>query len=70
MGEDRSGRAYAYRELFQSALAEEDLHMVRKATHYNHPVGDDGFCQAIEEKYGITLGNMSIGRPKKGMDGK
>ncbi|TQV78279.1 transposase [Exilibacterium tricleocarpae] len=67
LGEDRSGRAYAYRELFRSALVEDDLHLLRKATHYNYPVGDDGFCQAIEEKYGITLGNVSRGRPRKKM---
>lgn len=58
-------RGYAYRELFETQLSEHDIHMVRKAAHYCQPIGDDRFRQQIEQKYGITLGQMDRGRPRK-----
>ena len=65
LGKDPSERAYAYRELFRHQLSEQELHLIRKAAHYCQPIGDDRFRQQIEHKYGIKLGNMSRGRPKK-----
>ncbi len=41
------------------------VHLVRKAAHYCQPIGDDRFRQQIETKYGITLGQMQRGRPRK-----
>jgi len=45
-----------------------DIHLIREAAHYCHPVGDDKFKQAIEKKYGILLEQASRGRPRKEAD--
>ena len=42
-----------------------DIHLIRKATHYSHPVGDDRFKQEIERKYNIKIGQAKRGRPRK-----
>jgi hypothetical protein len=46
-------------------LSEEDLHLIRKAAHYCQPVGNDRFREQIERKYGLHLGQMERGRPRK-----
>jgi putative transposase len=66
LGRTGTERGYAYRELFKTQLSEEDLHLVRKAAHYCQPVGDDRFRQQIETRYGVQLGQMARGRPRKG----
>jgi putative transposase len=65
LGDSREARCHAYRELFKHQLSEADLHAIRKAAHYCQPVGDDRFRQQIEERYGLKLGQMKRGRPKK-----
>jgi len=50
---------------YKTQLSEEDLHRVRKAAHYCQPVGDDRFRQQIEQRYGVKLGQMERGRPRK-----
>lgn len=68
LGPTPSERGFAYRELFKVHLSEEDLHLVRKAAHYCQPVGDDRFRRQIEERYGIKLGQMERGRPRREAD--
>jgi len=65
LGTSSAIRAEAYRDLFRTALAEEDLQRFRKAAHYCQPVGDDRFRQDLEKRYGLTLGQTRRGRPKK-----
>ena len=65
LGADKIQRELSYRELFRYHLDTDDLLRIRKATHYSQPIGDDKFREQIEEKYGIRLGQMSRGRPKK-----
>jgi putative transposase len=65
LDKDKDARCYAYRELFKYKLSEHDIHFIEKAEEYCQPVGDDRFKKDIEEKYGIKLGQMSRGRPKK-----
>ena len=65
LGRVADERLHAYRELFRYQLSEQDLHLIRKAAHYCQPVADDRFKLQIESKYGISLGNMKRGRPKK-----
>ena len=55
----------AYRGLFESSLDSNDLNRIRKAAHYCHPVGDDRFCEMIEARYGVKLGQAKRGRPRK-----
>jgi putative transposase len=61
-------RCHAYRTLFMEPLSKENLHLIRKATYYCQPLGDDRFRQYIEEKYGFKLGQMKRGRPRKKKD--
>jgi putative transposase len=65
LGSTPAERGFAYREIFKAHLSEEDLHLIRKAAHYCQPVGNDRFRQQIEQKYGIRLGQMGRGRPRK-----
>ena len=65
LGAQSNRRREAYRGLFEHALDQLDVHRIRRAAHYCHPVGDDRFCEMIENKYGIKLGQASWGRPKK-----
>lgn len=65
LGNSVESRCHAYRELFRYQLSEADLHKFREAAHYCQPVGDDRFRNQIEQRYGIKLGRMARGRPKK-----
>jgi putative transposase len=65
LGKEDESRAKAYRSLFKEQLSEENLHLFRKAAHYCQPVGDDRFREQIEKKYGVVLGKMKRGRPKR-----
>jgi len=65
LGAAQEERRYAYRELFKHQLSEVDLHLIRKAAHYGQPIGDDRFKEQIEKRYGVKLGQMSRGRPRK-----
>ena len=69
LGQNRNEQCQAYRELFNSQLSEEELHLVRKSAHYCQPVGNERFRQQIEAKYGITLGRMGRGRPRSEQHG-
>ncbi|VAW53996.1 hypothetical protein MNBD_GAMMA07-1599 [hydrothermal vent metagenome] len=43
----------------------KDIHLIRKATHYCHPLGDDRFKKEIEREYAVMLGQAKRDRPKK-----
>jgi len=58
-------RYSTYRDLFKNHLSGEDLDLIRKAAHYCQPVGNDRFRREIEEKYGVKLGQLNRGRPRK-----
>jgi putative transposase len=65
LGANDETRCHAYRELFKDRLPGADVHLIERASEYCSPVGDDRFCQQIEMKYGIKLGQSVRGRPKK-----
>lgn len=65
LGKGDKSRTKAYRALFNHQLSEENLHLFRKAAHYCQPVGDDRFREQIEKKYGVVLGKMNRGRPRR-----
>jgi putative transposase len=65
LGVSSNERCFAYRELFRAHLDGQDIHLIRQAAHYCQPVGDDRFRQQIEQRYGIRLGQMRRGRPRK-----
>jgi putative transposase len=68
LGPTPTDRGFSYRELFKTQLSEEDLHRLRRAAHYCQPKGDERFRQQIEQRYGIKLGQMDRGRPRKEAD--
>jgi putative transposase len=68
LGSSLEERCECYRGLFASELSEQDLHLIRKAAHYCQPAGDDRFKAQIEAKYGIKLGQITRGRPRKKSD--
>ena len=65
LGPDGNSRYFAYREIFKQQLSEHDVHLIERASEYCYPVGDGRFCQQIEERYGIRVGQSARGRPKK-----
>jgi len=65
LGNDTDRRCRAYRELFRFQVPEHDVHLIENASEYCHPVGDDRFRLQIEQKYGISLGQATRGRPRK-----
>ena len=65
LGKTPDQRCKSYRDLFATQVCHKDLHLIRKAAHYCHPVSDDGFRKQIEDKYGLRLGYMKRGRPKR-----
>ncbi|HEY5734534.1 MAG TPA: transposase [Gammaproteobacteria bacterium] len=65
LGASSDERCFAYRELLRTHLNGQDIHLIRKAAHYCQPVGDDRFRQQIEQRYGIRIGQMRRGRPRK-----
>ena len=68
LGTTPAERGHAYRELFKIEVTDEDLHLIRRAAHYCQPVGHDRFREQIERKYGIKLGQMERGRPRREME--
>jgi len=65
LGGTEDERCHAYRELFRNQLPEHDVHLIERASEYCVPLGDDRFRDAIENQYGIVLGQAALGRPKK-----
>lgn len=63
LGTDKEARCIAYRALFAGRIAESDLHAIRRAAHYCHPLGDDRFRLQIESKLGRSVGQAARGRP-------
>jgi len=65
LGGTSDARRRAYRDLLKERLDDGDLHLLRKAAHYCQPVADDRFRRQIEKKYGLPVGQMKRGRPRK-----
>ena len=65
IGHSKEERCRSYRELFRDQIGAEDLHLIRKAAHYCQPVSDEGFREELSARYGLKLGQMFRGRPKK-----
>jgi putative transposase len=65
LGSSSEGRCFAYRELFRTHLDGQDISLIRQAAHYCQPVGDNRFRKQIEQRYGIRVGQMRRGRPRK-----
>ena len=65
LDKEKEKRCFVYRELFKHQLSEHDIHLIKKAAEYCHPIGDERFKVFIEQRYRIKLGQSKRGRPKK-----
>lgn len=65
LGGTLDARRRAYRDLFKQRFNEGDLHLLRKAAHYCLPVADEQFRRQLEDAYGLPVGQMKRGRPRK-----
>jgi len=63
LGKTKEQRYQNYRVLFENHLDDSDLSLICNAAHYCQPDSDDRFKEAIENKYGIRLGQSRRGRP-------
>ena len=45
-------------------LDQENLHLIRRAAHYSHPLGNDYFAKQIESLIGRPVGHCNRGRPR------
>lgn len=63
-GHTNQARSYAYRELLNTEPADQSLHAIRPASHYNHPLGNDRFKKKIEAAINRRAGRAKRGRPK------
>jgi putative transposase len=64
LGTTKEERAYAYRELFRTALAPAQVHELRAAVQTGTPVGNDRFREQIEQTLERTVGQSRRGRPR------
>lgn len=65
LGQTDPERQLAYRELFQTAIADEDLAGIRECTHKGWALGSDRFKEQIEALGQRRASSMGVGRPRK-----
>ena len=64
LGQTAASRQYAYRGLFRVDLTDKALHTIRRATHFNYPLGNGRFRDKIEATLKRQVGQAKRGRPK------
>ena len=68
LGEDDQGRTASYRALFDDALKQTELELIRHSVNTGLPTGNNRFKRDIEKALSIRLGQGKRGRPKKTED--
>ena len=63
LGQTNEERQYAYRELFNKTLSEQETHKIRSSFHYNYPLGNQQFKEQIETILNRRIGYAKRGRP-------
>jgi len=63
LGENEYKRQFAYRELFRTEIRDRDIHIIRHASQFNYPLGNDRFKSAIETALQRPIGHAKPGRP-------
>ncbi len=64
LGETPEMRQRVYRGLFEDRLPGADIHDIRAALAFNHPLGNDRFRGQIERALGRSVGEKQRGRPR------
>ena len=65
LASDDESRVAAYRALFAQTLSDDDLALIRRAGHYSQPIGDESFRKRMANRFGLPMGYLSRGRPRK-----
>ena len=65
LGLDNHARQQAYAALFEHALDQTDVEMIRTAAHFSMPTGDNRFKRQIEQALNRKVGYAHRGRPRK-----
>ena len=68
LGRNQTARQAAYRELFRTSLAPEQVHDIRAAWQTGTPLGNDRFREQIEAAVNKKVGYARRGRPRKKRD--
>lgn len=64
LGQTSAARQSAYRNLFKDDLDDVMIQTIRRAIHYNYPLGNDRFREKIEKTLKRQVGQSKRGRPK------
>jgi putative transposase len=64
LGKGIEDRQSAYRQLFRSAIAKDDLQAIRESTHKGWALGNERFRTRIEVLSGRRAMSKGVGRPK------
>lgn len=65
LGVSSHTRQQAYAALFEHALDQTDVDVIRTAAHFSMPTGDDRFKHQIEQALNRKVGYAHRGRPRK-----
>ncbi|MBC54468.1 MAG: transposase [Gammaproteobacteria bacterium] len=69
LGESVAARREAYMQLFDKPVNRHQLTLIRSATHSCQPVADNRYKKELKEKYGLRIGRLRPGQPRKNGDG-
>jgi len=64
LAHDAVMRCQVYRQLFDFHIPEEDVHLIRKSSKRNFPLGNDRFKEEIETSLKRRIGYLERGRPQ------
>ncbi len=65
LGVNTEKRSQGYQQYVNQMMDSETVSLIRKASHYCQPVGDDDFKQRMEVQFGLQPGQMRTGRPSQ-----
>lgn len=69
LGQSDAARRQAYLRLFDKPISRRQLTLIRGATHYCQPLANRRFKKELSEKYGLPMGRLRPGQPRKYGDG-
>ncbi|WP_214000019.1 transposase [Arsukibacterium sp.] len=68
LAETTEQRLENYQALFEQRLPDHELKKIRDAIKHNYPLANESFVQHITNKYNISFGRKTKGRPEKGSE--
>ncbi|OFE11739.1 hypothetical protein PHACT_00030 [Pseudohongiella acticola] len=65
LGESAVARREAYLRLFNKPVSKHQLTLIRSAAHCCQPVADNRYKKVLKKKYGLIIGRLRPGQPRK-----